>query len=414
MPRQTTSTKKTSLNAVEQYELNQWLEQNHINSTNLRRSFTDVLPLARLLARYYPDLIDLNYYPPRNSVQNKLTNWESFNKRVLARLGVHLTRDQMVRVARSVPGSVDLLLYSIMRVQMAAERKAREAHGSSDEDGDDGDVDNAVQSENKVNEPQAAVVVDAEKKLDSTNLNTNDDNDDDVAGSVLPPKPNMPKTLKLAQAALKRSERLQMGHTVGILQRARGGPQSNNNNNNNNDNRRLTLATATATATGSDAIGSESSAAGVNRQRGEQQVQKQKQRTVLYSHYMQAVNQLQQKNDKIARFDQLSAHLENMLQLKCERIDELQQQVANAVNHLKPSTTTTTTDTHNNSNNSKNSTNNSNNSNNSNNNNKRRLRFKKRIRSTTNNSIEQKLGTIPIPGIGIAGANFPVKLSQFN
>ncbi|KAL7743635.1 hypothetical protein ACLKA6_019253 [Drosophila palustris] len=290
MPRQTTSTKKTSLNAVEQYELNQWLEQNHINSTNLRRSFTDVLPLARLLARYYPDLIDLNYYPPRNSVQNKLTNWESFNKRVLARLGVHLTRDQMVRVARSVPGSVDLLLYSIMRIQMAAERKAREAHGSSDEDGDDDDEDNAVQSENKVNEPQAAVVVDAEKKLDNTNVDN--DVDDDDAGSVLPPKPNMPKTLKLAQAALKRSERLQMGHT-------------------------------------------------------QQQQQLEAMPLVpnlqqLVSIDKEAVNQLQQKNDKIARFDQLSAHLENMLQLKCERIDELQQQVANAVNHLKPSTTTTT------------------------------------------------------------------------
>ncbi|KAH8396390.1 hypothetical protein KR222_009666, partial [Zaprionus bogoriensis] len=120
------SSKKTSLSAVEQYELNQWLEQNEIHSSSLRRSFTDVLPLARLLARHYPDLIDLNHYPPRNSVHNKLCNWDAFNKRVLTRLGVQLSRDQMVRVARSVPGSVDLLLYSIMRVHLANERKQRE------------------------------------------------------------------------------------------------------------------------------------------------------------------------------------------------------------------------------------------------------------------------------------------------
>ncbi|EDW66374.2 sperm flagellar protein 1 [Drosophila virilis] len=139
MPKQSSSVKRTSLSAVEQYELNQWLEENRINSSNLRRSFTDVLPLARLMSRYYPEMIDLNYYPPRNSVQNKLCNWESFNKRVLARLGLQLTRDQMVRVARSVPGSVDLLLYSVMRVQMAAERKAREERPSSEDEDIDAD-----------------------------------------------------------------------------------------------------------------------------------------------------------------------------------------------------------------------------------------------------------------------------------
>ncbi|XP_030078919.1 uncharacterized protein LOC111598185 isoform X2 [Drosophila hydei] len=133
MPKQSISVKKSSLSAVEQYELNQWLEENNISSTNLRRSFTDVLPLARLLSRYYPDIIDLNYYPPRNSVQNKLCNWESFNKRVLSKLGLQLTREQMIRVARSVPGSVDQLLYSVMRVHMAAEMKAREEHESTDD-----------------------------------------------------------------------------------------------------------------------------------------------------------------------------------------------------------------------------------------------------------------------------------------
>ncbi|XP_034472745.1 sperm flagellar protein 1-like isoform X2 [Drosophila innubila] len=260
MPRQTTSAKKTSLNAVEQYELNQWLEQNHINSTNLRRSFTDVLPLARLLSRYYPDLIDLNYYPPRNSVHNKLCNWESFNKRVLARLGLHLSRDQMVRVARSVPGSVDLLLFNIMRIQMAAERKAREANGSTDEDEEDdrhAEADNVANNELHKNAEQlkeqptatttAANAVKIPAALD----------DDDDAGSVLPPKPNMPKTLKLAQAALKRSERLQMA-TAGILQRAaaRG----------NNSNRRVMT-------TGSDVAG----ASGITREQQQQSQQQQQQ-----------------------------------------------------------------------------------------------------------------------------------------
>ncbi|XP_001992469.2 uncharacterized protein LOC6565860 [Drosophila grimshawi] len=137
MPKHSGSLKKTSLSSIEQYELSQWLKDNRINASNLRRSFTDVHPLARLMLRHFPRLIDLNYYPPRNSVQNKLCNWESFNKRVLARLNLHLTREQMVRVARSVPGSVDLLLYSVMRIQKMAERRAQAAQDSSAEQDDD-------------------------------------------------------------------------------------------------------------------------------------------------------------------------------------------------------------------------------------------------------------------------------------
>ncbi|XP_064538817.1 sperm flagellar protein 1-like [Drosophila montana] len=165
MPKQSSSVKKTSLSAVEQYELNQWLEENRINPSNLRRSFTDVLPLARLMSRYYPDMIDLNYYPPRNSVQNKLCNWESFNKRVLARLGLQLTRDQMVRVARSVPGSVDLLLYSVMRVQMAAERKAREERPSTEDEDETQSADEPDDTKT-LNEPELLAKARAKPKLE--------------------------------------------------------------------------------------------------------------------------------------------------------------------------------------------------------------------------------------------------------
>ncbi|XP_017871334.1 PREDICTED: uncharacterized protein LOC108619320 [Drosophila arizonae] len=134
LPKYALCIKRSSLSAVERYELNQWLEEHHISSSNLRRAFTDVQPLARLLHRYYPEIIDLKIYPPVNSVHNKVCNWETFNRRVLSKLGLQLTREQMIRVARSVPGSVDQLLYSIMRVHRAAEQKAREQRVSTEEE----------------------------------------------------------------------------------------------------------------------------------------------------------------------------------------------------------------------------------------------------------------------------------------
>ncbi|EDW75319.2 uncharacterized protein Dwil_GK20109 [Drosophila willistoni] len=114
---------KSSLSTIEEYELSQWLMQNDVNPAKLRRTFTDVLPLARLLSRYFPGLVDVNFYPARNSVRSKLDNWEQFNKRVLSKLGVHMTRDEMDRVARSVPGSIELLLFSIMNA--SSSRKSR-------------------------------------------------------------------------------------------------------------------------------------------------------------------------------------------------------------------------------------------------------------------------------------------------
>ncbi|XP_023030922.1 sperm flagellar protein 1-like [Drosophila willistoni] len=125
--------KKTSLTSVEQYELNQWLQENNINPAKLRRSFTDVVPLARLLSRYYPELVDVNFYPPRNSVQSKLSNWDLFSKRVLVKLGLRVTREEMDRVARCVPGAIDLLLHNIMIAHQANQyHRRRQAEQDSD------------------------------------------------------------------------------------------------------------------------------------------------------------------------------------------------------------------------------------------------------------------------------------------
>ncbi|XP_062140085.1 sperm flagellar protein 1-like isoform X1 [Drosophila sulfurigaster albostrigata] len=358
MRRGRNASKKTALTAMEQYELNQWLEQNEIHSNNLRRSFTDVLPLARLLSRYYPDLIDLNYYPPRNSVHNKLCNWESFNKRVLTRLGLHLSRDQMVRVARSVPGSVDLLLYSIMRVQLAAERKAREAKDSSADD-----EDNATEAEAEAAARQQLQL--QQQQSDSQQLLERDID------------AQRPRTLKQAQAVLRRSERAQSATSATMRRQSQSQSQAEE-----------------LVATGAQ-------------QRGEQQQhpqQQQQQRTVLYSHYMQAVKQLQQRNDKIERFNQLSAHLENMLQLKCERIDELQQQVARLNPHAphppadSAQRTAETSGNNNNNNKHKNNTQH-----------KRCMRLKKR--ATTRRTIQALTDRIRIPGFGFAAAAFPLKLT---
>lgn len=331
--------KKTTLSPIEQYELNQWLEQNEIHSNNLRRSFTDVLPLARLLSRHYPELIDLNYYPPKNSVHNKLCNWESFNKRVLSRLGVQLTREQMVRVARSVPGSVDLLLYSVMRVQVSNERKRREREDAA------ATSSSSTTSEDKDPNPNAAHTTAAIATTDQDQAEESPPASDSTHRSATAPSMQLAGTPIRSQAKQVAGRMMRVGARspatgaeLDSVATARGGVsdvkrgellhdttqlsvpklqqllQLHEHHNHNNEHVQLQLSPSLQT---------------------HPHPNRKSKRMVLYSHYMQAVKQLQEKNDKIARIDQWSAHLENMLHLKCDRIDDLQKQVAQAKKRLK-------------------------------------------------------------------------------
>lgn len=351
MPRMPGGTKKTALTPIEQYELNQWLEQNDIHSNNLRRFFTDVLPLARLLSRHYPELIDLNYYPPKNSVHNKLCNWESFNKRVLSRLGVQLTREQMVRVARSIPGSVDLLLYSVMRVQLSNERKRRERQDASSTSSTSTEDDNPNPNAAQTTATAAPTATTTEQDQAEESAPASDSTHRTATG--MPSMTQMTGTSAPRQAKpitgrkvrivtrspdsaavtagagggvsdVKRGELLHDNTQLSVpkLQQLLQLHESHHNHNNNNEHvHQLQLSPALQMP--------------LSHPHPHPHPNRKSKRMILYTHYMQAVKQLQEKNDKIARIDQWSAHLENMLHLKCDRIDDLQKQMAQAKKRLK-------------------------------------------------------------------------------
>ncbi|XP_030381606.1 sperm flagellar protein 1-like [Scaptodrosophila lebanonensis] len=108
---------RKNLSGKELEEVHKWLHQNNINSLRLRREFSDVLPLAELLKRDYPRLIDLYNYPKKNSVQLKMVNWETFNFKVLSKFNLTLSRELMELLAGGVPGAAEVLLHEIIRLE---------------------------------------------------------------------------------------------------------------------------------------------------------------------------------------------------------------------------------------------------------------------------------------------------------
>lgn len=117
-----------SLNSEELEEVRTWLRKNNINTQRLRRDFSDVLPLAELLKRDHPRLIDLYNYPKKNSVQLKLVNWETFNYKVLSKFNLSLSKEFMELLANGTEGAAEVMVHEVIRLEkrqrLAEERNA--------------------------------------------------------------------------------------------------------------------------------------------------------------------------------------------------------------------------------------------------------------------------------------------------
>jgi len=97
---------------------------------NIARDFADGVLAAEVCHHYFPRLVDLHNYPPANSMQQKLYNWETLNSRVLRKLGAALPRADIEAVCQCAPGAVERVLNgrraaSSARVAGAARRASR-------------------------------------------------------------------------------------------------------------------------------------------------------------------------------------------------------------------------------------------------------------------------------------------------
>eukprot|EP00878_Enallax_costatus_P009579 GHUV01010009.1.p1 GENE.GHUV01010009.1~~GHUV01010009.1.p1 ORF type:complete len:216 (+),score=66.29 GHUV01010009.1:102-749(+) len=84
---------------------------------NIARDFADGVLLAETVAHYYPKLVELHNYSSANGMQQKLYNWNTLNQKVLKRLGMQLSKQQMNDVATGVPGAVESIL-KVLKVKI--------------------------------------------------------------------------------------------------------------------------------------------------------------------------------------------------------------------------------------------------------------------------------------------------------
>uniref|UniRef100_H2Y671 Calponin-homology (CH) domain-containing protein n=1 Tax=Ciona savignyi TaxID=51511 RepID=H2Y671_CIOSA len=80
---------------------------------NLTRDFSDGLLVAEIVAHFFPKMVELHNYISANSVNQKLNNWGTLNRKVLSKLDFPVPADIMRRIAECTPGVVEVFLYGL-------------------------------------------------------------------------------------------------------------------------------------------------------------------------------------------------------------------------------------------------------------------------------------------------------------
>ena len=87
---------------------------------NISRDFCDCVLLAEIIKHYIPRLVDLHNYPSVSNTKHKYINWNTLNEKVLRKIGLRLTKDEISDIITCKPFAIEKLL---QRVYAAIESK---------------------------------------------------------------------------------------------------------------------------------------------------------------------------------------------------------------------------------------------------------------------------------------------------
>ena len=88
---------------------------------NISRDFSDGVLLAEIIKNYFPHMVDLHNYPSCSNSKHKESNWNVLNNKVLKKLGIKLSKNEIDSIIKSEPLAIEKLLqkvYAVLQVKM--------------------------------------------------------------------------------------------------------------------------------------------------------------------------------------------------------------------------------------------------------------------------------------------------------
>ncbi|XP_021461879.2 sperm flagellar protein 1 isoform X2 [Oncorhynchus mykiss] len=80
---------------------------------NITRDFSDGVMAAEVVKYFFPKLVELHNYTPANSIQQKLSNWGTLNRKVFSKLNFHIPEETVKRIVVSTAGVIEPVLCSL-------------------------------------------------------------------------------------------------------------------------------------------------------------------------------------------------------------------------------------------------------------------------------------------------------------
>ena len=80
---------------------------------NIARDFSDGVLLAEIIKSYLPHLVDLHNYPSCSNSKHKESNWNVLNNKVLKKMHIKLTKDEIDSIIKAKPLAIEKLLQKV-------------------------------------------------------------------------------------------------------------------------------------------------------------------------------------------------------------------------------------------------------------------------------------------------------------
>uniref|UniRef100_A0A336M6V2 CSON012971 protein n=1 Tax=Culicoides sonorensis TaxID=179676 RepID=A0A336M6V2_CULSO len=115
------------LSIEQEFELIKWIETFPLSrpSKRLGRDFSDgdfalitlklIVLLAEILKSVFPKLVDLHNYQPCNSIQQKINNWTTLERKILSKIDVHINESTILKLAEADSNVMKQVLYDVMK-----------------------------------------------------------------------------------------------------------------------------------------------------------------------------------------------------------------------------------------------------------------------------------------------------------
>ncbi|XP_050437445.1 sperm flagellar protein 1-like isoform X2 [Adelges cooleyi] len=102
-------------NKIDYSSVVQWINSFEFSrpKRNIARDFSDATMVAEIIKYYWPKTIELHNYIPASSLSNKISNWETLNRKVLKKLKLPLTKVTIKKLSMADMDAVCQFLKSL-------------------------------------------------------------------------------------------------------------------------------------------------------------------------------------------------------------------------------------------------------------------------------------------------------------